>query len=341
MTTHLTPAAAGYAMPAEWEPHAGCLMAWPTRRELWAGEFEAAQRDYAEVARAVAAFEPVIMVCRPGTAGEVRDRCGSAVSPVEIPIDDSWIRDSGPTFVRNAAGELAVVSFRFNAWGGRWHPHDADDRLAGALATYFGVPVFQAPFVLEGGSFYVDGQGTVLTTEQCLLNPNRNPELSREQIEQGLRDYLGATTVIWLPFGHSDDVGPAGTDGHVDGVAQYPAPGRVMLELPSEPQASEFDRARANLAVLEAARDASGRAFDVRTLDPGAEAAVSYANHYLPNGGVVVPVGGGGRDAEALETLARLYPDRVVVPVPGEVVAFGGGGPHCITQQIPAGVVLP
>jgi len=337
----LSPAAAGFSMPAEWEPHAGCLMAWPTRRELWGRHFEAAKADYAATARAVGEFEPVVMVCLPGATREVRGLCGSAVTPVEIPIDDSWIRDSGPAFVRNADGDLAVTSFRFNAWGGRWHPHDADDRLAGALGDRFGLPVFQAPFVLEGGAFFVDGQGTVITTEQCLLNPNRNPSLTREQIEQGLRDYLGATTVIWLPFGHSHDTGPAGTDGHVDGVAQYVAPARVVLEVPSDRASSEFERARANLAVLESARDARARSFEVLTIDPGVDATVSYANHYLANGGVIVPVGGDETDARALDTLARIYPDRAVVGVPGTVIAFGGGGPHCITQQIPSGVRLP
>ena len=332
-------------MPPEWAPHSGCLMAWPSRTDLWQGRLEDAKRDYAAVAGAIAGFEQVVMVCSPGFADDVRRHCSSEVTPLEIPINDSWARDSGPAFVRNEVGEVAVVGFGFNAWGGRWHPHDDDAALSHRLAEHLGLRFFKAPFVLEGGSFFVDGEGTVITTEQCLLNPNRNPTMSRVQIEQGLQDYLGATTVVWLPFGHSTDTGPAGTDGHVDGVAQYVGPGHVMLEAVSDPDSPEFDRGQQNLARLQAARDAAGRVFEISILDPGSDATVSYANHYLGNGAVVVPVSGlpvsgVGADRAALDTLTALYPDRAIVAVPGETLAFGGGGPHCITQQIPVGVAL-
>lgn len=315
-------------------------MAWPSRTDLWRDRLDDAKRDYAAVASAIADCEPVVMVCSPGFADEVRRRCSAEVTPLEIPINDSWARDSGPALVRSQAGEIAVVGFGFNAWGGRWYPHDDDAALSGRLADHLGLRFFKAPFVLEGGSFFVDGEGTLLTTEQCLLNANRNPTMSRVQIEQGLKDYLGATTVVWLPFGHSTDTGPAGTDGHVDGVAQYVGPGRVMLEVVSDPDSREFDRGQQNLARLQAAHDATGRSFGISILDPGATATVSYANHYLANGAVIVPVSGGDADRGALDTLVRLYPDRAVVPVPGATLAFGGGGPHCITQQIPDGVVL-
>lgn len=334
-----TPAAAGFHMPAEWEPHAGCLMAWPSRAALWADRLGEAMDDYAAVASAIARFEPVVMVCSPGHADEVTSRCGDGVTTLEIPIDDSWSRDSGPAFVRNAAGEIAVVAFGFNAWGNRWHPHGDDALLGRRIAERFGLPCFEAPFVLEGGSFFVDGQGTVITTEQCLLSPNRNPHLSRQQIEDALCAHLGATTVIWLPFGHSLDTGPAGTDGHIDGVLQYIAPGRVMLEVVADPASPEHERGLANLAVLRASRDAASREFEIDMLDPGADATISYANHYLANGAVIVPVGDPGDDA-ALAALQAVHPTREVVGVPGRVLAHGGGGPHCITQQIPAGVDL-
>lgn len=336
-----TPTEFGFAMPAEWGPHAGCLMAWPSRRDLWGRRLAEAKRDYAAVAAAVAEFEPVIMVVNPGSLDEVRRHCGDAVTAIEMPINDSWTRDSGPSFIRGQDGSIAAVGFGFNAWGNRWHPHDDDARLGERVADLLGVPFFRAPFVLEGGSFFVDGEGTVITTEQCLLNPNRNPHLTRAQIEQGLRAYLGVTTVIWLPFGHSLDTGPAGTDGHIDGVLQYLAPGRVMLEAIADPRSPEHSRAQANLAVLAASRDAAGRAFDVQILDPGATAEISYANHYLANGGVIVPLGGDFADRAALERLRELYPERRVVGVPAAALAYGGGGPHCITQQIPAGVALP
>lgn len=328
-------------MPAEWEPHAGCLMAWPTRRALWGPRLDDAERDFAAVATAIAQFEPVLMVCNPGTAAAVRKRCGAGVTPVEIPIDDSWSRDSGPAFVRDDHGNVAVVAFGFNAWGNRWHPHADDAMLGERLAAWLGLPLVRAPFVLEGGSYFVDGGGTLITTEQCLLNPNRNPHLTRTEIERGLMDHLGVTTVIWLPFGHSLDTGPAGTDGHVDGVLQYVAPGHVMLEMVSDPSAPDFERGRANLRALRASRDAAGREFDVTILDVGADATVSYANHYLANGAVIVPVSGDPDDEMALHTLQALHPQRTVVGVPGETLAYGGGGPHCITQQIVAGVALP
>ena len=341
MTASTTPAAAGFTMPAEWAPHAGCLMAWPSRAELWGSRLADAKREYATVASAIADHEPVLMVCSPGHADDVRNLCGSGVTPLEIPIDDSWARDSGPAFVRDAAGEVAVVAFGFNAWGNRWHPHDNDAALGGRLAETLGVRLFRAPFVLEGGSFFVDGEGTLITTEQCLLNPNRNPTLSREQIEQGLKEYLGVGSVIWLPYGHSLDTGPAGTDGHIDGVLQYVAPGRVMLELVGDPSSPEHSRGLANLDVLRNSRDAQGRELEIAILDPGPDAAVSYANHYLANGAVIVPVSGDECDDTALAVLRELHPGRTVIGVPGEAIAFGGGGPHCITQQIPFGVTWP
>jgi agmatine deiminase len=336
----LTPAAAGFFMPGEFEPHAGCLMAWPSRRELWGAQWDDARRDYAAVASAIGEFEPVLMVCNPGHAADVRAHCSAAVTPVEIPIDDSWARDSGPAFVRNAAGEVAVSTFRFNAWGERWHPHAADAALSLRLAEHLGLRSFQASFVLEGGSYFVDGQGTLITTEQCLLHPNRNPHLTRAQIEQCLRDHLGVDTIVWLPWGHSLDTGPAGTDGHVDGVLQYVAPGHVVLEHVADPASPEHERGLANLAVLQAAVDARGRRFEITLLDPGADAEVSYANHYLANRAVIVPIAGTAADEAALDVLRAAHPQREVVGVPGVVLAAGGGGPHCITQQIPVGVAL-
>lgn len=331
-----TPVAGGYAMPAEWDVHAGCLMSWPARADLWGGRLGEAKRDFAAVAGAIAGFEPLTVVCAPGQEAEVRDLCGGDVTALPAPIDDSWIRDNGPIFVRNADGELAAVSFEFNAWGERWHPFDSDNALPARIAEHFGVPLFEAPMVLEGGSFFVDGEGTLLTTEQCLLNPNRNPSMSREQIEQTLRDYLGVSTIVWLPLGQSLDTGPAGTDGHIDGIAQYVAAGRIVLEAPASPDASEFETGQANLTALKGALDASGRPLEVTVLDAGPGESRAYCNYYIANGGVIVPVSGHPRDEEMLDFIGRLHPDREIVGVPGEVIAFGGGGPHCITQQIPA-----
>jgi agmatine deiminase len=238
--------------------------------------------------------------------------------------------------VTSDQGDLAVVKFGFNAWGNRFHPYDQDALVPDRLAAHLGVGVFSAPMILEGGSFFVDGEGTLITTEQCLLDPNRNPHLSRERIEEILSDYLGVTTVIWLPFGHSLDTGPVGTDGHVDGVAQYVAPGRVMLECPTSPESTEYERAQSNLAVLKAVTDGQGRKLVVELLDPPLNAEISYANHYLANGAVIVPVESDGGDKAALARLQEIYADREIVPIASETIAMGGGGPHCITQQIPA-----
>jgi agmatine deiminase len=308
---------------------------------MWRDRLEDAKREYAAVARAISDFEPVLMVCRPGGGSEVRARCGAAIEVIERPIDDSWARDSGPIFVRDDAGTVAAVKFRFNAWGDRWHPYDDDAKLPERIAAHLGMRFFSAPFVLEGGSVLVDGEGTLITTEQCLLDPNRNPSMTRDEIEQGLKDYLGVTTVVWLPFGHSLDVGPEGTDGHVDGIAQYVAPGHVLLEAPDDPAASEYGPGQANLARLRATRDARGRPFEVSVLDPGPLASVSHANHYIANGAVIVPTGGDAGDRPVLELLATVYPGREIVGVPGATLSFGGGGVHCITQQIPAGAVAP
>ena len=332
---HDTPLAGGFRMPAEWDTHAGCLMAWPARKELWGSRLDAAKSEYATVARAIADFEPVIMICNPGQEGEVLNLCGSGVEALPIPINDSWARDSGPIFVRDQAGTVALVDFRFNAWGERWHPYDLDDALPAAVATHLGMQRFTAPMVLEGGAIIVDGEGTLLTTEQCLLNPNRNPGMTRDQMEQVLRDYLGVSQVVWLKHGHSLDVGPAGTDGHIDGVAQYVAPGHIMLEVSSDPTSPEYPGSQENLAALWSASDAAGRPFEVSALDLAADPGVSYVNGYVANGAVIVPVSGVEQDKVALDFIAELYPGREVVGVAGEVLAEGGGGVHCITQQIP------
>ena len=323
-------------MPAEWAAHQACLMEWPTqtRKGLWAGLFGDAKRDYAAVARAVAAFEPVIMVADPAQAAEARDQCGAGVEILPVPIDDSWMRDNGPIFVSDRSGRLALVHFQFNAWGGRFLPFDRDAAVPAAIAAHLGMRRYVAPFVLEGGSFFVDGEGTLLTTEQCLLNPNRNPGLSRGDIERGLRDFLGAEVVVWLGLGHSAD---RDTDGHVDGIAQYVRPGSVMIHAPGELADPDHDRGRENVRRASEATDAGGRRLAVIEFDCGSPGGISYMNFYLPNGGVVVPVAGAPEDEAALAQIVAAFPDREIVSVPGRTLHEGGGGPHCITQQVPAG----
>jgi agmatine deiminase len=332
-----TPRADGFSMPAEWERHQACFMEWPTlrRRDLWADRFDEAKRDYAAVANAVAAFEPVVMVCDPDQQAEARRSCGEAVEILPLPIDDSWMRDNGPVFVRDAVGRLALVHFRFNSWGERFHPYDRDAQVPRHVANHLGMRRFEAPFVLEGGSFFVDGEGTLITTEQCLLNPNRNPTMSREQIEQGLRDFLGVQTIVWLGLGHSTD---RDTDGHIDGIAPYVAPAKVALLMPDDPEDPDHDPGRDNRDRLSRARDAKGREIEVTPFETRPPGVVPYLNFYLANSGVIVPIAERPEDEQALEQIAKLFPDREVVPVPGNCLCYGGGGPHCITQQMPTGV---
>ncbi|CAN3984711.1 agmatine deiminase family protein [Kitasatospora purpeofusca] len=329
-----------HRMPAEWTEHDGCLMAWPVRSDLWGDSLDEVKREYAAVARAIAEFEPVTMVAPPGHGDEARTLCGPDLTVVEIPQDDSWFRDSAPIFVLDEEGRRAGVDFRFNAWGRKHHPWDADDRISGLLLEHLDVPAIRSEMILEGGAITVDGEGTLITTEQCLLHPNRNPELGREEIEAELKARLGVTKIIWLPYGGALDTE---TDGHVDGVCAFAAPGKVVVQLPADPAHPDYVRMRANRTVLEHSTDAQGRPFEIVDVTQAAfvevddvRVEVGYLNFYVANGGVVVPVADHPEDAGALAVIAAAFPDRKVVGVRARVIAFGGGGVHCITQQIPA-----
>lgn len=328
-------------MPAEWAAHERTLMAWPCRRELWGAQLAAAKVQYAGVANAVAAFEPVTMVAaNAADAQEARRTLTEAVDVVELAIDDSWLRDSGPVFTLDpATGARAAVQFGFNAWGEKFRPYDQDATLATRLCAHLGEAVDRSPLVLEGGSIGVDGDGMLVTTEQCLLHPTRNPELSRDEIEEELRVRLGVRDVVWLGLGLVED---RDTDGHVDLIAAFTAPGALLLQsvVEEDPNhdAMEENRARAEAGGLEVT------SFPLlpRVVVGEEEIVASYLNFYVGADFVVVPTAGVPEDAEALERVAVAYPAQEVVGVPGEVIAYGGGGPHCITQQVPrAGAADP
>lgn len=324
-------------MPPETAPHERTLMAWPCRTELWGPHLEAAKNEYAGVANAVAAFEPVTMVAPgPAAAAEARARLAGNVEVVEIDLDDSWMRDNGPIFVVDRSGHRAGVHFRFNAWGEKFEGWDRDEAAGGILASRYGDMTYEAPLVLEGGSVLIDGKGRLVTTEQCLLSTNRNPELERAAIEAALVAYLGASEVVWLSAGLSED---RDTDGHIDGIAVFTDSGELVLQArpPGDPDheamAENRERAAAaGLGVLDFTPLIHGTA-------GGATVGLTYLNLYLCNGAAIVPLAGGGSvetDEEALDALRSLLPDREVVGVPGLVLSYGGGGPHCITQQVPA-----
>jgi len=322
-------------MPAEWAPHERTIMCWPAREEMWGERFGSAQADHAAVANAIAAFEPVLMAADPRHVAEARRRCGTGVEVVELPLDDSWARDSGPIFVVGEDGERAGVQFGFNSWGEKFLPYDDDAQFATRVLELLGERRRDAThFILEGGSIAVDGEGTLVTTEQCLFEERRNPQLAREEIEAELRAQLGIERVIWLGLGLVED---DDTDGHVDNVCAFVAPGKVVLQTVTDEANPNFEPARENRRRLEAA---GLEVVEIPWL-PYVEGeqpptVVPYTNFYLCNGALIVPTRGAETDAEALALLASLYPGREAVPVPGETLALGGGGVHCITQQIPA-----
>jgi agmatine deiminase len=319
--------------PAEWEPHERTLMGWPCRADLWGETMEQARSDYAAVANAVAAFEPVTMIANPGAdAACARAACGAGVEIVELPLDDSWLRDSGPIYVYDDEGARNAVHFGFNAWGEKFPPWDRDAVVGRLIAERLGDPVVQGGMVLEGGSILTDGDGTLLTTEQCLLNPNRNPALSREEIETTLRERLGVRDILWLGLGQVED---RDTDGHIDMIAAFTEPGHVLLQTVAAGNPN-FERCQENRRRLETAGvSVTELPFLPYAEVAGEPVAASYLNFYICNGGVIVPTAGAETDAQALAIVAAAYPGREVVPVPGLVIAYGGGGPHCITQQVP------
>ncbi len=348
MTTALpvaTPRADGFAMPAEWDTHQLTLMSWPCRPQTYVGaggdlgpeSYPQAQVQQAAVANAVCEFEPVLMLVRPEQLGEARRVLSSRIELLEIDLDDSWMRDNGPIFVRDSEARVALVDFGFNGWGELNQPFGFDSQVPEKLAAHLGVRRYLAPMVLEGGSFFVDGEGTLITTEQCLLNANRNPHLSREQIESALSDYLGVDKVVWLGEGHYEDFS---TDGHVDDIAHFLAPGRVILHTPSNPSHPDHGKGGENRRRLGETSDARGRTIDVVEFDTGSADGIPYLNLFVCNGGIIAPVADAPDDEIALAQIRTAYPGREIVTVQADVLFMaGGGGPHCITQQVPAGTL--
>jgi agmatine deiminase len=323
-------------MPAETEPHRRTLMAWPPdvpQCIFTPEQLQPARAVYADIARAVAAFEPVTLVVRPEDVAGATQRVGDAVEIFAAPIDDAWMRDVGPIVVRAPDERLHAVHFRFNAWGDK-QLHDADARVGAAVARHLGLPVHEVPFVLEGGSVAVDGRGTLVTTERCLLNPNRNPGRSRDVIERVLQSSLGVDRVVWLADAIAED---EGTDGHVDNVVAFTPSGRVLVQGCDDAANPNAAIAADNVDRLQAAGlDVTVVPVLPYTVLGGQRIPVPYVNVYAGNGFVAVPVSGHLFDDDACALIGAQYPGRSVVPVPGAVLAYGGGGVHCITQQVPA-----
>ncbi|HEY0215730.1 MAG TPA: agmatine deiminase [Cellulomonas sp.] len=361
-TLDSTPAADGYRMPAEWGHHAGCWLTWPERPDNWRLGGKPAQHAFVAVAQAISGTEEVTVTASRAQVDHARSLLPPEVRVVEMTTDDAWMRDMGPTFVTNGAGDVRGVDWEFNAWGGLvdglYFPWADDDAVARKVLEIERLDRYAAGFVLEGGSIDVDGEGTVLVTEECLLSPGRNPGLTKDEIDRRLRDHLGAEKVIWLPFGvHLDE-----TNGHVDNFCRFVAPGRVMLTWTDDTTDPQHERSAAALAVLRSTTDARGRSLDVvRVHQPGpihitAEEAAgvdavagtlprqegdrlagSYVNSYIGNDVVVLPVFDDPHDAAAVAAYTEMFAPRRVVTVPGREILLGGGNVHCITQQQPSG----
>lgn len=338
------PAELGYRLPAEWEPHAATWLAWPHRRATWLGDFAPIPEVFARVARLLAPHEPVNVIASGAALEEARRHVGDVenVECLDIPTNDSWLRDTGPVFLLPRGDcplPAAAVAWGWNAWGGKYPPWDDDARVAETIAARAGLPVFEPGVVLEGGAIETDGEGTLLVNERCVVDDKRNPGLSREAMERILIEQLGVEKVIWL----GGELAGDDTDGHIDQLARFVAPGHVVAA--RQPDASDANHASLehNLALLRAAADARGRPLEVTPLDipphfafDGVQLPASHLNFYVASGIVLVPVFGGATDEPAVRLLAECFPGRRVEPVDCRELVRGRGALHCITRDQPA-----
>jgi len=355
-----TPAADGFRMPAEFEPHAGCWMLWPERKDNWRLGARPAQSAFAAVATAIATGEQVTVGASAAQFVQARSMLPDAIRVVEMSSNDAWMRDVGPTFVVGKKGGLRAVDWSFNAWGGLngglYFPWDQDDLVARKVAEIEGSDRYRPPLILEGGSIHVDGEGTLITTEECLTNPNRNPHMDKGQLEILLHEYLGVTHVIWLGKGVVEDE----TDGHVDNLCAFVRPGEVVLTWTDNKRDPQYKVSMDAYERLMEARDAKDRRLKVHKLiqpgpltrtaqeaagldvsdnvaarPAGQRLAASYVNFYIGNSTVVMPLLDSKRDKVAANQLRRLFPERRLIGVQSREILLGGGNIHCITQQVP------
>ena len=351
----------GFHMPAEFEPHEGCILIFPERSDSWQYGGYAARKAFVQVVEAIARSEKVTVCASAKQYDNARALLPEHVRVVEMSSNDSWARDYAPTFVKNEVGEVRGVDWGFNAWGGLhdglYFPWDQDNAMARKLCDLLEKDVYhKRDFILEGGSIHVDGEGTCLVTENCLLSAGRNPQMTREEIEDTLREYLGVSAIIWLPCGIYHDE----TNEHVDNICAFTAPGEVVLAWTEEVSDPQYAMSKACLEVLENTTDAKGRSLKVHKLPlpkpvtiteeecsgldlcwdeptrtPGERLAASYVNFYIANKHIVMPGFGDPADQQAKEILQGLFPDREVIQIYARDILIGGGNIHCITQQIP------
>jgi agmatine deiminase len=346
---NVTPAELGYRMPAEWEPHRGTWLSWPHKEASWPGKFGSVPATFARMVYHLAAHEEVhINVAGPAMEADARrllEDAGADRKKIFFhyhPTNDAWCRDHGPIFIQrrnNGKREEAIVDWGFNAWGDKYPPYDLDDAIPIRVAEELGLPLFRPGIILEGGSIDVNGCGTLLTTEACLLNPNRNPGLGRPEIEGYLRDYLGATHILWLGEGIVGD----DTDGHVDDLTRFVDPTTVVTVVEEDPADENYEPLQSNLERLKRMTDQDGRPLRVIPLPmprpiwhQGQRLPASYANFYIANGLVLLPTYDPARDEEARASLQSLFPTREVIGIDCTDLVWGLGAFHCVTQQWPA-----
>ena len=330
-------------MPAEWQKHQRTIIEWPVKNSLcWPENHKEVLKAYANVINAILEFEPVSVIVNEETKEEASDYCNPTADLIVISHNDAWARDNGPTFVIGDDNELYGISWQFNAWGEKYIPYHLDNEMAPTLLKKINIPCINVPIVLEGGSIHVDGEGTLISTKECLLNPNRNPSLSIEQIEGILKKQLGISKIIWLDKGLVGDE----TDGHVDNIACFAKPGVVLIQTCYNPDDPNYYITKENLEILKNSTDAKGRKLDIIEIPSppiryynNERLTLSYLNFYFVNNGIILPVFGEDADKtdkEAEEILKNLFPEREIIKVDGMGLIKEGGNVHCITQQIPA-----
>ncbi len=339
--TSATQPTAGYRLPAEWEPHAATWLAWPHRRQTFLGDFADIPPAFVRLVRLLAGYEPVRVI---GTGAVLDDAAAQLqgianVKLIDIPTSDSWLRDTGPVFLQPpAVGPPMAVAFDFNAWGGKYPPWDADAAVAGRMATHLGLDVVRPGMVLEGGAIEADGEGTLLVNHRCIEDPRRNPGRGRDELTSVLQQSLGIKQVLWVDGELAGD----DTDGHIDQLARFVAPGRVVAA--RQPDESDPNHAplEANLKLLETLTDARGRRLEVIPLNlpprvgfAGVQLPASYLNFYLLNGAVILPTFDHAADAAAVAMLAELFPDRTIEPFSALELIRGRGAVHCVTRDEP------
>lgn len=336
-----TPSADGFRLPAPWAPHVRCWMAWPAREESWGDNRDDARQAYAEIAAAIAQFEPVTIVAKPRNVVEVSIATGDNISTYSLPQDDSALGHNGPMFVVDRNRQVAGIDWRWNAWGGRYEEHDRDAAVASAILEHLGMRRYEGPLVLEGGTIVTDGEGTVIVSERALLDPSRNPGLTRDDADLILRNFLGAQKVIWLADGLSWHGGP----GQAETVACFARPGLLLALGSSDSSDSNYPLLQENLAILRAEHDAAGRTLEVieieqpkpRTGADGHRRPLSYVSLYVANGGVVIPAYEDPQDKRAFEAISRAFDGRRCVQVPVAEIVDGALGLSAITLAQPEG----